>query len=106
MNHGKFIEDVFTEAMTDTNTALVTRIERALRTDVTEPTPFPDIEEMLRDTLVALEAAAKREAKLREALEEIEQGRGEFNQDPLTHASNTIKNLTSIARQALKGTAP
>lgn len=41
---------------------------------------------------------------LREALREIVNGAGEFNLDPLIHATNCIESMREIARQALAAT--
>lgn len=40
---------------------------------------------------------------MREALEEITEGKGAFNRDQLIHASNVIDNMKAIARAALAG---
>ena len=39
--------------------------------------------------------------RLREALEEIKKGEGAYDFDPLKHASNTIRDMIEIAKQAL-----
>ena len=36
------------------------------------------------------------------ALKEISEGKGKFDTDPLTHAANTIEDMTAIALGALK----
>ena len=56
---------------------------------------FPAISSDLR----ALKAENER---LRGELAEIAKGEGAFSRDPLTHASNTIENMTDIARRALE----
>ena len=38
---------------------------------------------------------------MREALEQIAKGEGRYSRDPLTHASNTIEDMTALARAAL-----
>ncbi len=43
-----------------------------------------------------------KEAKYREALEEIAEGKGRYSPDPFTHAVNTINDMKSIATEALK----
>jgi hypothetical protein len=35
------------------------------------------------------------------ALREIQEGKGKFSRDPLTHASNTIDDMKALARAAL-----
>jgi hypothetical protein len=40
-------------------------------------------------------------AELVKALEEIAKGQGAFSRDPLTHASNTIDDMKTLAREAL-----
>lgn len=42
-------------------------------------------------------------ARLREALEKIEEGRGPFSTDQLRFATDTIESMKSIARAALSG---
>lgn len=54
-----------------------------------------------RRLLASLSERDKRIAELREALEEIAKAEGEFNRDPLQHASNTIANMQECARSAL-----
>ena len=40
--------------------------------------------------------------ELRDALEEIAEGKGEYDMDPLTHAGNTIREMVELATEALK----
>ena len=50
------------------------------------------------------ERIAKLEGELRdarEALEEIAEGKGRYNTDPLTHASNTVEDMIALAVEAL-----
>ena len=37
----------------------------------------------------------------RKALEEIAEGKGRYNTDPLTHASNTVEDMIALATEAL-----
>ena len=37
------------------------------------------------------------------ALEEIQEGKGTYSLDPLTHASNTIRDMVAIATEAIEG---
>lgn len=46
-------------------------------------------------------ALSAENARLREALAQIEKAEGPYSSDPLTHASNTIEDMTAIARAAL-----
>ena len=39
--------------------------------------------------------------KLLEALKKIEEGRGRFNRDHLTHCENTVEDMRTIARDAI-----
>jgi hypothetical protein len=45
-------------------------------------------------------------ARLREALEKITEGRGRFSRDRLTFAENTIEDMKAIAHDALAAHAP
>ena len=40
--------------------------------------------------------------KYKEALEEISEGKGAYNMDPLTHASNTIRDMVELAKKVLE----
>ena len=77
--------------------------------------------ERLRAELAELRATAKKRggasvgildwleeenARLRQALEEVAEGKGAFSLDSLTHAGNTIENMMSIAERALASTEP
>lgn len=70
-------------------TQVLDDLKRAVRLSAQSPTP-----------------AQTREAVLEKALEEIAKGEGEFNRDPLVHASNCIDNMKKIARDALATTVP
>lgn len=67
-------------------------------------------ERELRSQIAALDAHVDELlgeiARLRTALEEIEEGRGPFSTDQETFAINVIENLTGIARAALRGGRP
>lgn len=49
-----------------------------------------------------LKAKDKLIAELLDALKEIEEGRGRFSCDPLTHAGNCIEDMKQIATEAIR----
>lgn len=55
----------------------------------------------LKDLRVVTEKLKAETRKMREALEEIQEGKGRYSLYRLTHASNTIDDMINLAKQAL-----
>lgn len=61
-------------------------------------------EEKISELENELDRLRAEKARLREALKEIELGRGSFSMDPLEHCSNCLEEMKELARAALQET--